>query len=190
MKKFIIPSILALLVIAVVVEGILIAASYDKINRSNANQDVMSAISVKGLSATSFNQPSISVSEGRTYFPEMKLFVTLDNVSSSLLYISREVGDPARVTDATYDIATRRFVSLSPVGYQQQKACYPVRLKFEDKPNAYSPYEQNSSSIKLEDGRTLQIYPNDDPACKPQFSTSATKPSEIKKVFEGAKSYE
>lgn len=197
MKRLTQPVVLlSLLVLVLVVQCILIGVGYSKIHKletsktspQSQSQPDMSA-SMAALNAISFNQPAISVSDNKVYLPEVNLALPLNETTLSLLYSGRETGNPSKQTQTTYDVTTRGLASLSPAGFQQQLACYPIRLAFEDKSNPFNPYEKDNSAVKLADGRTLQIYADSNPKCSPQWQAAKVSPDAIKKVLEQATSY-
>lgn len=208
-KSTILPTIL---ITILALQTVAITVAYVKINtlrkadNSNLlalNQQNTSAAAITALNAVGFSQPAVSVSENRVYLTDLKLSLALNDTTSSLLYAKREVGahhtedheheegegqhDEELVT--VYDVSTRALVSLSPIGFQQQLACNPIRLAFEDKSNPFNPNESNSASVKLADGRTLQIYAGGDPQCQNQWEAANISPDNLKKEFEQARSY-
>ncbi|HET8709640.1 MAG TPA: hypothetical protein VFL85_05185, partial [Candidatus Saccharimonadales bacterium] len=63
-----------------------------------------------------------------------------------------------------------------------------LRLKFEAQPHPYNPHEK-PSSVKLADGRTLQIYQlSNEKECTDSWNASVN-PSMITDVFKQAQSY-
>ncbi len=65
----------------------------------------------------------------------------------------------------------------------------PVRLKFESTSNPYNPHEKNVASIKLADGRTLQVYAFTHPGCHDGYNKLSVDPVALGKSFAGAESY-
>jgi len=189
MRRFLLPLVLTLIVVGLGVEAILIAAINDKLNRVDRDQQNVATISIAALNAAEFSQPAISVTNKRVYFPELQIYLPLDTISTSLLYNGRQAGNPDKDVNTNYDITTRSLASLSPIGYQTQKACYPVRVTFEPSANKYTSYE-DTSTVKLSGDRTMQVYANNDPACRSQYATAGIVPDAIKKAFEGAVAYE
>ncbi|MDB5186526.1 MAG: hypothetical protein JWL85_1049 [Candidatus Saccharibacteria bacterium] len=198
MKRLINPITVTILLVAIALtQSVLIGISFNKIHKlesaksaaQNQEQQDKSAVSMAALNAASFNQPAVSVSDNKVYFPDIHLALPLNNDTVSFLYTGRQVGNPNKQTITTYDVTTRGLASLSPVGFQQRLACDPVRLAFEDKANPFSPHEKNNSSVKLADGRTLQIYAYSDSTCNAQWQAANVDPILIKSTFEQATSY-
>jgi hypothetical protein len=194
MKKLIIPPMLAILLVAVlVIQSVFISVSFSKIhkleNAKNPDQRNSFAVSMAALNATGFSQPAVSVSDNKVYLPDIRLALPLNSDTTSLLYSSRETGNPTEQTTTTYDVTTRSLASLSPVGFQQQLACYPIRLAFEDKANPFNPHEKDNAAVKLADGRTLQIYAHDDSKCAAQWQAAKIDPDTLKNAFKQATSY-
>jgi hypothetical protein len=196
MKKLLNPATV-LLVAILVVQSVFIGISFSKIHKleqakpsvQNQAQQNQFAISMAALSAVGLNQPAVSVTDNAVYFPDIHLALPLNNDTISLLYSSRQTGNPDKQTMTTYDVSTRGLAALSPIGLQHQLACYPVRLAFEDKANPFNPHESNNAAVKLADGRTLQIYAHDDSQCAAQWRAANVKPDSLKKIFEQATSY-
>lgn len=198
MKKLINPATMTIvLAVILVIQSVLIGVSFSRIHEIEnvqlavQNQDLqnLQAVSLAALSATSFNQPTVSVSDNKVYFPDIHLALPLNDNTTQLLYLGRQTGNSDRQTTTTYDVTARSLASLSPVGFQQQLACYPIRLAFEDKANPFNDHEKNNSAVKLADGRTLQIYADDNPKCAAQRKTANVDPSVLMDSFKQAASY-
>jgi hypothetical protein len=183
-------------VIVVIVQFALLAVCFSKIHTleshrpaaQNRRRQAESPAAMTALSAISFNQPAVSVSDNKVYLPDMKLSLPLTDTAFTLLYSGRQTLSNGQ-TATVYDVTTRSLASLSPAGFQQRLACYPLRLAFEAKPNPFNPHEKDNSAVKLADDRTLQIYANDDEACAPQWQAANVKPDALEQAFEQATSY-
>jgi len=194
MKKVTTPQVLvSLLVLVLVGQSTLLAIGFKKIHTLETtkpsvlsqDQQNLSATTMTALSAVSMSEPVVSVGDNKVYLPYLRIALPIDSTSLQLLYSARSVGE----NSFTYDVTTRGLASLSPIGFQTRLACTPLRLAFEAKPNPYNPHESNNASVKLADGRTLQIYADSDTTCDAQWRAAGVDPDVMKTTFVQAQSY-
>lgn len=129
-------------------------------------------------------QSSLSAIPGtkRLYLPELNLTVPLNTTTSSVRYNfteaanSNESGE-ARLSSAIMTDHITRVKSCSDM----------VRLKIETQPNVYSPDQPHYATVKLADGRTLQVYANTTKECESAWIMMS--PQAIAKEFKEAASY-
>lgn len=127
------------------------------------------------------------------YLPEFRIKLPFTPVSKSLTYEMRGefdelfTGNPSsssQIPEA--DLYSTHYI------YPQQPATADcgvmVRIKLEAKPDAYSPHEK-PSTVKLADGRTLQVYESvDEKSCQRSWDSSVS-PSVVAKQLQRAQSY-
>lgn len=178
-----------------VVVLVVAAMSTVALQRSSAAQDAIQDLQTKqavgdataALSALRLNQPAVSVSDKKVYFPELKLALPLNDTSLSLLYSGRSTKDDGVYT---YDLTTRELAALPTAGFQKELSCMPVRFSFETKANPYNQHEIAGREVKLADGRTLQIYAYANNVCNEQWDVAKVDPVAIADTLKQAVSYE
>lgn len=190
-KTFNIIVTLALLII-----GLLLYFALSQINDQNKMQYVSNKYQFEALtrqaainaSNAQFKNPVISVSENSVYLPNIRIKLPLDDQSLAMVYSSREVGNPDKKMDTTYDVATQDF--LNEAAYMTTRlACYPVRFSFEVKANPFNPNEHAGTPVSLADGRTMQIYTAADKSCLKVWTQTKTNPAALAATLQKATSY-
>lgn len=102
----------------------------------------------------------------RLYLPELGVVLPLNSITRSAQYY---VDTATSETEPNIRISS----TLAPDHKIRTQSCTDmVRLKVEDTPNAYSPSQPHYATVKLSDGRILQIYASVKPEeCKQAWAT-------------------
>ncbi len=127
-------------------------------------------------------QLSLSVlpKENKLYLPELNLTVPFSQLNRSLRY--------------TYEEGTTGNVRISSANMTDhamhvQSCSDMVRLRIEDKPDAYSPSQPLYATVALSDGRNLQVYASTTKDCQQAWLRSAVTPQAIAEQFKAAALY-
>ena len=142
------------------------------------------------LQAASVSHPEVSVTDNAVYIPELRLKLPLDPTSLSLVYSLRTSDITAsRIDPIEADISTKDLIAY-PINPNQAIGCSSaVRIKLEAKPDPYNPHEIVAASVKLADGRMLQVYAFHHDDCTLANKMSNTDPDTVADVFKEATSY-
>lgn len=143
--------------------------------------------------ALSYQQVTVSPTDKKIYFPQLDLSIPLTQLGASLVYspdtayVSGSNKLPSGAPDEA-EIST--FSTVSAQQSQSQFDCSGlVRIKFDAEPNPYNPNEIPSGSVKLANGKTLQIYSYHLKACQKEWSFIQANPDVIAALFKQAQSY-
>ncbi len=177
--KCVVITVIVLLVAAQVVSGLFIRQANQKIKNAELSAQLM-----QNALDNAFLQQSLSPLPGknRLYLAELNLSVPLDLTTTSLRY-AYTLGDPTKQNGEV------RVTSALITDHEEHvKSCSDmVRLKVEAKPNPYSPDQPLYTTVKLDDGRTLQVYACTTKEC--QFAWQPMSPQTIAETFKSAKTY-
>jgi hypothetical protein len=176
--------IIVVLLFAVEVITLGLMASY----RSDTNKKLSDVTTrndlLQGQIDSDGMQLPLSVLPGsdRLYLPELNITLPANDVTRYLRYnflagATRSQGDEVRL------------YSTLVIDHQMRiKSCLDmVRLKIEAAPNAYSPSQPHYATVKLSDGRTLQIYISKLAECNTVWQ--AVNPQQIADNFTHAQVY-
>jgi hypothetical protein len=142
-------NITKLLYVAVVALIIAIGfLSADRVHQSRKLDDASTQIALIHNEMENTNallKPAVSAKENRVYFPEIKLSLPYNDVTKYLQY--------------SYDSKDTSISSalVSDRVMRQLDCTQLVRLNFNDN-RPYSPWEELAGSVKLQDGRTMNIF--------------------------------
>jgi len=140
--------------------------------------------------AASASHPQVSVTDDAVYLPELRLKLPLNPTSLSLVYSLRTSDMTATGIDPTEaDISTKNLIAFPSNPNQKIGCSSAVRIKLEAKPDPYNPHEIVAASVKLADGRTLQVYAFHHPDCDQTNTLTGTNPDTVADVFKEATSY-
>jgi|SRR5882672_577027 len=118
----------------------------------------------------------------RLYLAGLNLTIPLNPTTSSIRY-GFSSGAPGN--DSGEVRLTSTFMTDHTV---HTKSCSDmVRLKMESKPDAYSPEQPLYTTVKLADGRTLQVYASTTKEC--QLAWQVVSPQSIAEAFKAAATY-
>lgn len=121
------------------------------------------------------------------YLPELQIRIPYSPLASSIEYAMRVnsgIGGGLKPTES--DVTSSQYVA--PITPTRMDCSMLVRVEIANKANAYSPHEK-TSSVKLNDGRRLQIYEFvNDSECQPSWDATV-KPSYIADLFRQATAY-
>ena len=128
-------------------------------------------------------QPVTDVSQQRVYFPEARFYVPLNSYARSIVY---------RFQDADKDVPasgtfTSNFnVNMLPTSFDDVPCLQRhVTVVIDHRSNYDGTF---AAAVKLADGRTLNVYAQDDKSCKPDLWGQGS-PDKLVKLLQQAKSY-
>jgi|GEM_PF-3510460 len=175
-KTIVTASLAGLFVLQLVLFGVTMHANRTTRNDSDAaNQFTYNTID------TNNQLLSLSVLPGqnRLYVPELNLTVPLNLQTRALRYSFEEgTTNNVRLTSAL----------MTDHAVHTQSCSDMVRLKIEDKADAYSPSQPLYASVSLSDGRTLQIYASTTKECNQAWVN--VSPQAIAEQFKSAAIYQ
>jgi hypothetical protein len=137
------------------------------------------------VAVTQAARPLISKNADVLYLPELRIQVPYSRLASSLLYSLRDEEGDGNTLSQTAETDVRTSFYTYPEKPTRIDCGDEVRLKFEASPHPYNPHEK-PTSVKLDDGRTLQIYELvNEPECTDTWNRTIN-PSELVAIFKEA----
>lgn len=123
------------------------------------------------------------------YLPEFRIKLPAYSLTKSIAYSLRDElleTDSNSASGPEADVTSMQYIP--PDKMTVMDCSNLVRLKVEDKQHPYNPHEK-ATSVKLADGRTLQVYEFvNSKECQPSWSESVS-PGQMASVFKEAQSY-
>jgi len=177
-KKMVIGAVAALFVLQLISFGLL-ARMHHAVNTKIDETKQLVNIDMDSVS----QQLSLSVlpKENKLYLPELNLTVPFNQLNRSLRYTYEEgTTNNVRITSA----------QMIDHGMHVQSCNDMVRLRIEDKPDAYSPSQPSYATVPLSDGRKLQVYASTTKECRQAWMMSAITPQAIAEQFKAATLYQ
>jgi hypothetical protein len=179
-QKIILAALfIALIVAQGVTLGLLHQTNQDVQSLKDSNQIILNELD----STASLRELAAVPGQKRLYVPELNITLPLDETTSTMRYTYTTYGEStsksgdARITTTMMTDHTTHVKSCSDM----------VRLKIEAKPDAYSPDQPVYASIKLADGRTLQVYASTAKECERAWLPLS--PQALAEPFKQAQSY-
>lgn len=181
-KNTVIAALIALLVIQFIIFAIVTRVNQNLKQQINGRQ-LSSQLIYNGVDDVS-QQQSLSVlpKENRLYLPELNLTIPLNPITRSLRYNFNE----GSLDSGSGNI---RLTSSYMTDHQNHRlSCSDmVRLKIENKPDAYSPEQPLYATVSLADERKLNIYASTTKDCRQAWLMIT--PQKIAEQFKDAQSY-
>jgi hypothetical protein len=188
--------VLLLLVVAVAALLVLYLSLRDSLNQQKSSVNSLGISMGKNYAdisnATSFANTTVDPVNFLVYLPEFRVKLPYNDISKTLAYRLRNFDKNGQTVQSDYrqgveaDVTSRIFAQTSAVTVMD---CSDLaRIKVETKQNPYSPHER-AISVKLQDGRTLQIYQVvGSKECQQAWNNSIS-PGQVTAELEKAQSY-
>jgi hypothetical protein len=182
------------IVLALVILGLCLKVHQLDNDLARTNDDLTHAVGI--ALARSAMQSIVSGNEravidpvnSLVYLPEFRIRLPFDDVSKTIAYAMRTNGTGDMNADGPEADVTSIAFPL-PDRQTTMDCSNFVRLKLESKPKPYSPHEK-TTTIKLTDGQTLQIYEFvNDSECSKYWNQSTVTPASLAAEFLKSKSY-
>jgi hypothetical protein len=192
-KKLTKDAWIALLVLVLLGQTLLIAALY--VSRHNfyqrypIDQERLQSQIISAQGAALETHVTVSPTDNAVYLPELHIKLPLTPASLQLLYSLRTDPKAGNAMPDEADISTVQLSAYAPPKMQAIGCSNAVRIKFEATPNPYNPHETATASVKLADGRTLQVYAFHHDSCNTAFQVSGTDTDAVAALFKDVKSY-
>ena len=160
------------------------------LQRTSASKDDLAASQrlLNGSISNVFGaeKPVMDAQTLSVYLPEFKIKLPYNSTTKTIAYTLRNDNNPRSNDPAEADVTSTRYVA--PEKETVVDCSDFLRLKIEAAPHTYSPHEK-ATSVKLADGRTLQIYEAINEAECTQSWNIFISPAALADVFKQAESY-
>lgn len=148
----------------------------------------ITSVAEQAVNASSYIPIRASIAGNAVYIPELRLKLPLNDTTLAFEYSLRADSKDKTQAFTEADITTRDLVSAAPVD-ATISCSNPVRIKYETSSNPYNPHETNVVSVKLANGKTLQVYAFHHTDCSTAFNLAHIDSDALGKVFKQAVSY-